>query len=613
MVVGIGRGRLPFARRRVHRDQVGKVVDRLLEQRNRSISGVVSPRRAALVVRLHEAARDFGNDSTRYGNEIVERRTAIARWLGGAPSESAGSEQWLKALHKAFADIANENRVEQTNWRQRARKYAAMLREGRDLTYGQFLTRFEINREEARARSGVDSLMRLSDAQFKRMWGITKDEYRKMTGLDEGDASDGAHLPPPPPTPADDLFSAPRRLDEQAAFDKVAGDDAIRHLPVKARANIRALREAAAEVDRRGGASDGGERPASDARDVGALLQWAREKGRLIPEAEFVRLGRPMSNATSEHEVWQSSDGESVMKRTWAGFYGQVPSPESGKLGRKTATPADYLRRMALQNAVFGSEIRLQGVTTSEKPSLIIGAPSGEPSFVVSQGFITPADLRFPHPSDAQIASFMESHGFKPAPKSYFGWWRPDGVVIVDAKPDNFILSERGVEPIDLQMAVFTPEQMRQAGLYSGAGTDDLFSAPRRRVAPGVKSPLDADPSLRERIAKSIGTHEDNRPLTTRLRDWWQNLVAEGKRRAKQGIFDSFHSILDLEQSSQGRRPWMPPSPSTKHRFAPRISLKWRTASRSTRPRLKRSALRRRPSRVRTTCSTSPCTATGPS
>jgi hypothetical protein len=38
-------------------------------------------------------------------------------------------------------------------------------------------------------------------------------------------------------------------------------------------------------------------------------------------------------------------------------------------------------------------------------------------------------------------------------------------VVIVDAKPDNFVKTQLGVVPIDLQMAVFSKEQAREAGL----------------------------------------------------------------------------------------------------------------------------------------------------
>lgn len=32
-------------------------------------------------------------------------------------------------------------------------------------------------------------------------------------------------------------------------------------------------------------------------------------------------------------------------------------------------------------------------------------------------------------------------------------------------RPDNFIMTRAGLVPIDLQMSVFTPKQMREAGL----------------------------------------------------------------------------------------------------------------------------------------------------
>jgi hypothetical protein len=56
-----------------------------------------------------------------------------------------------------------------------------------------------------------------------------------------------------------------------------------------------------------------------------------------------------LSNRTSEHEVRQSDDGLRVIKRTWAGVYGQVPFWESGTLSRRAAIPSEYLIRQALQ------------------------------------------------------------------------------------------------------------------------------------------------------------------------------------------------------------------------------------------------------------------------
>jgi hypothetical protein len=171
-----------------------------------------------------------------------------------------------------------------------------------------------------------------------------------------------------------------------------------------------------------------------------------------------------ISNSTSEHEVhYRESDARAV-KRTWPGFYGQVPVPGDGKLDRTNAAPSEYLRRMALQIAVFRSDLRLEGVSVSDKPSMILGQPAGEPSMVISQPWFEKHDA----PSLTDIAAYLRADGFLPAPHSYFGWYRPeDGVVIVDAKPDNFIQTEAGLVPIDLQMGHFTAAQLQQAGLAS--------------------------------------------------------------------------------------------------------------------------------------------------
>jgi len=226
--------------------------------------------------------------------------------------------------------------------------------------------------------------------------------------------------------------------------------------------NAAAFRSAASEL-REGETADGG--GSEGAQD---LLKWGRKSGRIVPDSDFENLP-PLSNSTSEHEVFYQPETGRVIKRTWPGFYGQVPTPEDGALGRRVATPSEYLERQALQNEVFGSDLRLEGVHASDRPSMIIGEPAGQPSFVVSQGFLEsvhPDDLP---PTTEQISDFMHEHGFREAPKSYFGWYRPaDATVVVDAKPDNFVLTAEGVRPIDLQMAQFTPEEMQSAGLYTG-------------------------------------------------------------------------------------------------------------------------------------------------
>ena len=189
-------------------------------------------------------------------------------------------------------------------------------------------------------------------------------------------------------------------------------------------------------------------------REQARVAEWALAEGRLIHDRDLDVIAL-LSNSTSEHEVRYPSPVGRVVKKTWPGFYGQIPVWRGGRVEREPATPSQYLDRQALQNEVFGSDLRLEGVNISERPSMIIGERGGQPSFVVSQRFIESADARFPKPSEAQITAFLEAHGFDPLPRSYFGWLRrADGVVLLDARADNFILSAEGVVPIDLQMAV---------------------------------------------------------------------------------------------------------------------------------------------------------------
>jgi hypothetical protein len=126
---------------------------------------------------------------------------------------------------------------------------------------------------------------------------------------------------------------------------------------------------------------------------------------------------------------------------------------------------------MALHISVFGSDLTLEGVTVSEKPSMIIGQPAGQPSIVISQLWYERVGIA----TNEVIHEMLVDEGFRPVPASYFGWYRPaDGTVIVDAKPDNFIRTTEGIIPIDLQIAQFTAQQLTQAGLTS-TGSDPII------------------------------------------------------------------------------------------------------------------------------------------
>jgi len=170
-----------------------------------------------------------------------------------------------------------------------------------------------------------------------------------------------------------------------------------------------------------------------------------------------------VSNNTSEHEVFYRPWEGRAVKRTWrGGVYGQIPCPLNGKLDRKNAKPSEYLRRMAFQILLFDSDLKLEGVTISDKPSMVLFQPTGQPCFVVSQRWFE----RGGRVTTEDIATFMEDAGFREVKGSYFGWSRPaDGMIVVDAKPDNFIKTAVGLVPIDLQMTQFSAIELRAAGL----------------------------------------------------------------------------------------------------------------------------------------------------
>jgi len=246
---------------------------------------------------------------------------------------------------------------------------------------------------------------------------------------------------------------------EKEAANEAAASDSRAEVP--ARRDATALADAAAFLRRSEGADRRGAEGAQRSRSGLQLIEeWARAKGCLIDEREFGSLTL-LSNSTSEHEVWYRESDGCAVKRTWPGFFGQVPVWKKGTVDRSPAEPSQYLERQRLQNEIFDGCTVLEGVCVSSKPSMIIGESSGQPAFVISQPFIRAANRESATPTEPQIADFMLAHGFESVPGSYFGWQRvSDGVVILDARRDNFILSAEGVIPIDRQMAVI-PEIIR--------------------------------------------------------------------------------------------------------------------------------------------------------
>lgn len=228
--------------------------------------------------------------------------------------------------------------------------------------------------------------------------------------------------------------------------------------------------EHAAQAIASGEGSGSGD-PASFGVEIGNLEEWAHREGNLIPESQFDSL-KLVSADTSEHQVFYRVEDSRAVKRTLAGVYGQIPAFFDNKIQAQNAKPSEYLTRMALHIAVFGSDLKLEGVTVSEKTSMLIGYPPGQPSMVISQPWYEMEGTL----TTKSIQEFMVDEGFNSLPSLIFGWYRfDDGVVILDAKPDNFINTAAGVVPIDLQMAQFTKDQLAASGLASAPLTPVIF------------------------------------------------------------------------------------------------------------------------------------------
>lgn len=191
---------------------------------------------------------------------------------------------------------------------------------------------------------------------------------------------------------------------------------------------------------------------AATARQERQLLEWAEKTGRLIPEEAWPRH-RLICASTAEHEVRHRNTDNRALKRTHLGTYGFIPRQTDGLWKPFPATPSEYLQRWILQNRLFGDDIQLEGVIVSSGPSLIIGQPAGGISLVISQPWLDALDSRWPHPGDSEIASLMDDLGFEPIHQAFYGWRSRDGnFVILDAKPDNFVVTATDILPIDLQL-----------------------------------------------------------------------------------------------------------------------------------------------------------------
>lgn len=191
--------------------------------------------------------------------------------------------------------------------------------------------------------------------------------------------------------------------------------------------------------------------------EAACLRRWSQTEGLLIPELDWLSLAL-ITNSTAEHEVRYRSQDHRAVKRTWPGTYGMVPEYLLGAWRPQPSTPRQYLLRQALQNELFDDSIRLEGTMEGEGPSMIIGQPAGGLSLVISQPWLNAQDPSDPHPSESEIAGLLEDRGFSRLAGSFFGWEDSDaGLIILDAKADNFISTAHGILPIDLLLTHCPP------------------------------------------------------------------------------------------------------------------------------------------------------------
>lgn len=212
-------------------------------------------------------------------------------------------------------------------------------------------------------------------------------------------------------------------------------------------------------------------------RQSAVLSKWATENG-LILTAPKESYGSQLETRTSEHYVVGDPKGQRVVKWTYPGTFGHSPTKTYSGVGREPASPLQYLQRIRWQNSIFGDDIKVLGFQMFGDKEFM-GRPGGL-SIVTSQPYIKAADPKNPNPSHKEIEDYMASLGFEPvtlAGAEMMAWTRSDGTIVSDARPDNFVNTDKGVVPIDLQVS--QPNQ-------SSLATEE--SAPVEQPAPVQKA-----------------------------------------------------------------------------------------------------------------------------
>ena len=179
-------------------------------------------------------------------------------------------------------------------------------------------------------------------------------------------------------------------------------------------------------------------------------------------------LSGPLASG-QEHEVFKPCDSDLIYRLTLHGTFGvllragmridKATQAYLTFLHLTTAPPTEYLRRLTLQNDVFGNVFEFIGIHDG----------TDGPAIVTSHPYIAGGPA-----TDAEITEFMEALAFRRVPEEHvkndtmnaFTWYRAaDAILVTDAAPRNFKKTSDGhIIPIDL-VAQHWPGLAEQLGM----------------------------------------------------------------------------------------------------------------------------------------------------
>lgn len=185
----------------------------------------------------------------------------------------------------------------------------------------------------------------------------------------------------------------------------------------------------------------------------GGRIEIAKIQRQIIAEVTFLphlpNLGSIDAKGT-EHAV--RFRGVTVEKHQHADGWAPILDKD-GMLGIQKSLPTEYLRRLELQNELFGDTICVSGLTRANRFTIV------QPT------------LRGGEPSENEIRDVLQDAGWRripirlqnlPAQLMGSAWWHEEeNLVLLDARKPNFKKTEFGVLPIDLILGEL-PQELRK-------------------------------------------------------------------------------------------------------------------------------------------------------